>query len=147
MGMDLARGNQVYSISAAYWGKSLDLAEAFGWRRAGTLHPLVQWSADQEWDGNYWTNDWQRVTDEDAHQLGVALYKAAAAIEATVEMTDNQEGALARLEMDVGPDCSRFMTADQSAAAHMKSVDIGLGTAERLKLIADFVIRGAFEIG
>jgi len=122
MRMDLVRENEVYSIGAAYWAESLDLAEAFGWRPAGTLHPLVQWSAGREWDGNYWANDWQRVTDEDAHQLGVALYKAVAAIETAVEMTVTQKGALARL-------------------------GLGLSTAESLKRIADFVSRGGFGIG
>jgi hypothetical protein len=54
------------------WGQLLRLAQSNGWVPAGTVldEPNVGWS------GGYQTNDWQRVTADDARNLADALSRA-----------------------------------------------------------------------
>jgi hypothetical protein len=54
------------------WGQLLRLAQSYGWVPAGTVldEPNV------DWNGGYQTNDWQRVTADDAHNLADALARA-----------------------------------------------------------------------
>jgi hypothetical protein len=54
------------------WGQVLRLAQSYGWIPAGTV--LDESSVD--WNGGYQTNDWQRVTADDAHNLADALSRA-----------------------------------------------------------------------
>ena len=92
MGMDLsgAGGDMWFSIFA--WAKVLDLAEQYGCEPAGTEapdlevtdkdgnvdHALTQQFSgrDEDWGGNYCTNDFQRVTDHDAANIAHALARA-----------------------------------------------------------------------
>ena len=67
-----------------------------GWEPTGTEPPNLEWLGPfdddwleertarplRSWDGNYFTNDFQRVTDADARALGEALLRAVAAMEA-----------------------------------------------------------------
>ena len=54
------------------WGQLLRLAQLYGWVPAGTVldEPNVSWN------GGYQTNDWQRVTADDARNLADALSRA-----------------------------------------------------------------------
>ena len=54
------------------WGQLLRLAQSYGWVPAGTVldEPNVGWN------GGYQTNDWQRVTVDDARNLADALSRA-----------------------------------------------------------------------
>lgn len=86
MGMDLsgAGGNEYFSNVA--WYKILKLAYEYGWQPQGT--EAGQWydengelnrqlSPDpEEWDGTYFSNDFQWVTDEDAANIADALERA-----------------------------------------------------------------------
>jgi hypothetical protein len=83
-----ARGHLDFNIVA--WGEVLRLAQQYGWEPAGTEAPDVQvrdekgnidremtaqytWAPD-DWDAaNYFTNDFQRVTDQDAASIADAL--------------------------------------------------------------------------
>lgn len=48
----------------------------------GTLEPqLDDLEFPNVWDGNYWTNDYQRVGDQDARNMGAALLRAAFHVE------------------------------------------------------------------
>jgi len=67
------------------WSKMLELAERYGWQPKGTQPPLLEMeeigvvtngSSDGDWDGNYFTNDRQRVSPEDAASLAAALERA-----------------------------------------------------------------------
>jgi hypothetical protein len=54
------------------WGQLLRLGQSYGWVPAGTVldEPNV------DWNGGYQTNDWQRVTADDARNLADALSRA-----------------------------------------------------------------------
>jgi len=60
------------------WGQLLRLAHSYGWVPAGTVvdEPNV------DWNGGYQTNDWQRVTADDARNLAHALSRALHDLEA-----------------------------------------------------------------
>jgi hypothetical protein len=76
----------------ADWHRLLNQAIEYGWEPAGTEPPDCSWELEggtktaQEnsavWGGWYCTNDFQRVTDVDARNLGEALIRFAAASEA-----------------------------------------------------------------
>src|SRR5919112_6036717 len=92
MGVDIggAGGDRWFSWTA--WENLLDLAHEYGWEPAGTEPP--QWiatnpdgSIDHEmtamysrskenWDGSYFSNDGQYVTDEEAASIADALERA-----------------------------------------------------------------------
>lgn len=87
MGMDLVSNDgKRMRFLAGHWDDLLRLAEQHGWKPMGTeAFWYVEWGtpADQaaeiarqaelNWDGNYWSNDWQTVTAQDARNLGDAL--------------------------------------------------------------------------
>jgi hypothetical protein len=60
----------------------LSLAEAFGWERARTVAPATchQGDCHYRWDGNYRTNDYQQVTDDDARAFAAGLKRAIDAV-------------------------------------------------------------------
>ena len=88
MGMDLSgRGGYAY-FNWFTWGRCLTVALAFGWEPAGTVSPDLSGlgiGVDEEdiypnWDGSYFSNDHQQVTDLDARSLSLALGRALAAV-------------------------------------------------------------------
>lgn len=64
-----------FSFTIWYWQPLLRLAEKYGWTHPGTLPP-ENYSGPPKWNGNYWWNAGQIVTDEDALNLASALTKA-----------------------------------------------------------------------
>jgi hypothetical protein len=141
MGMDLVRSAEVYSIGDKFWRECLELAIAFGWRPAGTLHAIAdlehfapeiaaieQKRRIREWSGIYTSNDWQRVTDEDAYALSLTLHKAVAVSETGLEMTEAQSQAFQPILLDL-VDARRF------------------GPDNPVTRLADFLGGGGFEIG
>ena len=65
MGVDLmGHGGEYFSLNG--WESCLLVAEAFGWQPAGTTRPDGH---EGEWDGNYFLNARQRVTDDDAKAI------------------------------------------------------------------------------
>jgi len=85
------------SLNICSWRALLILAYSFGWKPKGTvfycwqvnktgekIHPLYVdenrkdggWVKDGDWSGTYFTNDWQEITAEDAHNLAKALKRA-----------------------------------------------------------------------
>ena len=72
MGIILQRaGGDIYA-SKFEWGQLLRLAQSYGWAPAGTVLD----EPDVDWSGGYHTNDWQRVTADDARNLADALSRA-----------------------------------------------------------------------
>ena len=70
------RGEELeFTVSA--WRLALEIAERHGWNPAGTIAP-GDWEGEEEWEGDYFTMDGQRVSPEDAARLAVALEKALA---------------------------------------------------------------------
>jgi hypothetical protein len=146
MGMDLRRGDEVYSVGAVFWHECLELAEAFGWKPAGTLFGLADLEhlpphtaaaeyerRRREWTGIYTSNDWQRVTDEDAYALAFALYNAVVVMEAKLDMTDVQKRTTRTVTRSL-IEISRSHSAMESDYHY-------------LRRIAEFIDRGGFEIG
>ena len=72
MGIILEGAGGDISASVFEWGQLLRLAQSYGWVPAGTVldEPNVGWN------GGYQTNDWQRVTADDACNLADALLRA-----------------------------------------------------------------------
>jgi hypothetical protein len=66
---------------------------------AGTEAPsgCHQCGAD-EWDGNYWTNDYQGVTDDDARAFAAALRRGIEAVMMEPPLTIEQAQAVKILE-------------------------------------------------
>ena len=84
MGMDLNGAGGIELFSHTSWRKMLELACEYGWKPAGTepgrwVDPSTgeldeQLSPDpDEWDGDYFGNCFQWVTDEDAAHIADAL--------------------------------------------------------------------------
>ena len=88
MGVDV--NDSHFTHSGWHW--LLNQAIEYGWEPAGTEPPDCSWGLEggtkpaQEnravWDGGYCSNDFQRVTDIDARNLGEALIRFSAASEA-----------------------------------------------------------------
>lgn len=89
MGVDLiGRG---MSVNWNGWHQMLALAAAFGWDPQGTMAPD---DFERQWDGTYCSNDFQRVTDADARNIGLALHRALDAARNEMPLTQDQEEAL-----------------------------------------------------
>jgi hypothetical protein len=63
-------------VRGGHWAVFLSLAEAFGWKPAGT-RPPSGFPVDEGWHGRYDSNDGQIVTQEDAISLAKHLHGAA----------------------------------------------------------------------
>jgi hypothetical protein len=85
MGVDLIGVRRSYNWHG--WHALYDLGVAFGWRPAGTLKPTnpeanghFAYPADDDRGprDDYFSNDWQWVTDADAAAWASAIYNALA---------------------------------------------------------------------
>jgi hypothetical protein len=93
MGMDLSGKGGYFRFSQGRWGAVLKLAHEHGWEPAGTVPPEftvyapdgvtvdeVRTRAERQsyanWEGGYFTNDTQVVSDEDAANIADALERA-----------------------------------------------------------------------
>ena len=79
MGMDLVGKHGGKSFQIHGWRMCLDRAIEFGWTPEGTVAPT---DFPGEWQGGYYSNDFQAVTDSDARALGEALLRAVVALSA-----------------------------------------------------------------
>jgi hypothetical protein len=81
-GHDILGRDWDFRCSTTFWEECLSLAEAFGWERAGTVAPATchQGDCHDSWDGNYRTNDYQQVTDDDARAFAAGLKRAIDAV-------------------------------------------------------------------
>src|SRR5262249_26981115 len=104
MGVDLRGEGGELHLGWPAWSYCLSVAHAFGWEPEGTKPPMfdppypnaeLQAEAAARWDGGYFTNDYQHVTDSDAKALAAALDRAVAAVEASSACTVDQMKALA----------------------------------------------------
>lgn len=86
MSIELLRGEEGYlrfgGVDIDIYHNLLDLAHKHGWKPMGTSTPWDYnwdkgvWELYSEWDGNYWTNDFQTVVKEDADELANGLERA-----------------------------------------------------------------------
>jgi hypothetical protein len=123
MGVDLfGHGGAMFNWHA--WRSCLNIAEKFGWVPAGTEAPswneggdIPPADRDPEWDGSYFCNEFQSVTDTDAKAMARSLYRAL---------------------NSVGTD--QTLNAEQSAA--LEDSDLAVITE-----LAHYAWRGGFDIG
>lgn len=82
MGMDLSGRGGDFWWKFFDWPKLLYVAIHYGWEPAGTIAPIDRHSDEPilDWDGGYFSNDFQTVTADDAWQLADALERALADI-------------------------------------------------------------------
>ena len=75
MGMDFCSDSgRCFSISAIGWGNFFDIALENGWAPRGTEKgPPPLFPAGLEWEGGYFTNDFQYVTPQDAAAMADAI--------------------------------------------------------------------------
>jgi hypothetical protein len=93
MGMDLSGKGGDFRFSHQNWRAILELAHEYGWEPAGTKPPeFIVYAPDgvtvdevatrswrqryANWDGGYFSNDYQVVCDEDAANIADALERA-----------------------------------------------------------------------
>lgn len=74
-------------VSGGHWAVFLTLAEAYGWKPAGTKPPS-NLPPTQAWDGRYDSSDGQTVLDADAKRLAEVLHAAAVSKEIAFAVTD-----------------------------------------------------------
>jgi hypothetical protein len=85
MGVDLNGCNETVHLNWACWRHLLKMAHEFGWQPAGTEEPTWPQGLGPKpilgakWYGGYFTNDFQKVTDSDARQIGIALLRSVLA--------------------------------------------------------------------
>ena len=90
MGVDLmGRGGESFNWES--WRTSLKVAQSFGWRR---LRATAQTDQVGDWDGTYFSNDLQDVTDDDAKELARALFRALDAVHSDQALSSDQVEAL-----------------------------------------------------
>ena len=78
MGFDFHNEHGGYfSLNWSGWRMVFELATAYGWKPEGT-EPPDACPDSREWDGSYFWNDYQWVTEADAMSLARALERAVA---------------------------------------------------------------------
>ena len=120
MGMDLLGKHGDERFSASAWRECLERASEFGWQPEGTLTP-TDWHG--EWNGSYFSNDWQAVTDRDARTLGEALLRAIATLSSRANVRNPGTQDLNALFVEVDP----------------SHAEIGC-----LRRLADYALKGGF---
>ena len=76
MGYDLIQSNNYWAFNPPTWRLVISLAQLGGWQPAGTKLDYLPLDPDKEpidWDGSYFGNNGQFVTDEDARALADGL--------------------------------------------------------------------------
>jgi hypothetical protein len=104
MSMNLAGGKSSFRWNNRGWAWVLRLADSFGWEPAGTVQSgqilgengevLVDWDKEG-WSGNYFSNECQEVTEEDAGELAAALERALQHVGTAVRIEEKSDSACA----------------------------------------------------
>ena len=81
MGYDLHGAGGAFHLNSTYWAKALEMAHKYGWKPEGTRPPELNITNPEggpilDWDGGYFWNEGQEVTDTDAKGIADALEKA-----------------------------------------------------------------------
>jgi hypothetical protein len=85
MGVDLHGAGGYVLYPWYHWQQFLGMAYLFGWEGPGTLPPDLRDKNNEpiyppeileKWDGTYFANNYQRVSEEDAWNIAIALQRA-----------------------------------------------------------------------
>jgi hypothetical protein len=98
MGFDLHRGKDYINFNIWNWPNVLRVAFEFGWKPAGTVAPA---NFEGKWEGSYFTNGHQLVTDPDAQALAAALFRAVDAERICEPLNAGQTEALEKVNFDL----------------------------------------------
>src|SRR3954449_10192636 len=99
MGVDFI-GHGGASFASYTWRGCFELALAFGWKPAGTVAPC-DYRGPGRWNGTYFSNDLQEVSDGDALALGTALRRAHDALRTKQHLTEEQAKAWANEDINI----------------------------------------------
>lgn len=135
MGYDLENGvGRTWGTNSPGWRLALHLAKQFGWRPAGT-EPPAERDPGRPWDGRYFGNEGQRVSEIDARNLRAALL-------ATLDSPEFHQ-----LVVDFQAQYREYLEAGSTATVKLT---LAPGSAEEIRAmvaeLADFCSGGAFEI-
>lgn len=150
MGFDLSGAGGALYLNRSSWSHCLRMADAFGWEPEGTEAPkLTMYDPDRgsvaltgswvKWDGGYFTNNYQGVTDTDAKALAAALDRAITAVETGAELSAEQREAFT--------DESDDLPIPTWVVQAFNIVDPPLFDTRILRVLADYARQGAFLIG
>ena len=103
MGMDLSGSQGAMSMNWAGWRKLLQTAEKHGWQPSGTEPPWY-YEDPTEWEGGYFSNDGQYVTEADAKNIADALQRAEDELSDTNQNQTPEETAADQLISETGSD-------------------------------------------
>jgi hypothetical protein len=143
MGMDLyGKGGDLW-FSTHAWRYALELAHEHGWEPAGTEPPEQYRQAAEDWDGSYFWNSYQSVTDEDAWSIADALERAYAHI--PDEQTVGIRAATTYHELPSG---EKIGGIGVETGEHLTPYDWYSGEAkQRIRELIGFCRAGGFSIG
>jgi len=129
----LKNRQEEFHVTTWHWRPLLRLAEKYGWEHPGTLRPF-DYPKDKEWNGNYWWNSGQIVTNEDAKNLAQALERSL------VHIPDEEKGIRA----------GHVGRPEEIKAYHKQEPEIIFSGRPRYKDFVENAIRffkqGSFEI-
>lgn len=119
-------------VSGGHWAVYLNVAEAFGWKPAGTVAPPGS-ASGKPWNGQYDSNDGQLVTDADAKSLAAILHSAAVGPQIAYAVTDT----IRRIE---GAAESSGLRIPEGMRMHFEHF------VDELSPLLEFLYEGAFTI-
>jgi hypothetical protein len=80
MGYDLTTSNSDFRLNITAYRQMLTLASNYGWEPMGTIAPPPRCEDEIEevknWEGTYFSNNYQKIGSTDAFNLAIALEKA-----------------------------------------------------------------------
>jgi hypothetical protein len=76
MAFDFVRDDHVFTWNSKAWQGVFELATSYGWTPMGTTIDDGREAYNDDWAGGYFTNDGQRMLQEDAQNLAEALERA-----------------------------------------------------------------------
>ena len=127
-----SKRGKTFETSDEHWSVFLNVAQRYGWQPAGTLPPPA-WPRAEVWPGQYGTRDGQRVSDDDARAMALALYEAA------------RGDGVARALRDVIGQVE--LAAERSGAAIRSNVAANVSSVSRTRAVANFAPNTARSSG
>lgn len=133
MGVELSGKEGHYRLPWGLWTATLNIAATYGWKPMGTEAPTYEDDNGvrqtlSDWGGHYFSNDYQKVTTEDAANIADAL-------EQSMEIFSD-EGILANLIAWL--ECNFHFQEPEVAANSLKEV---------IPKFIEFCRAGSFYIG
>jgi hypothetical protein len=118
--------------SGGHWAVFLTLAQAYGWKPAGTGRP-AHLPQTEKWNGRYDSSDGQVVTEEDAKSLARVLHAAAVSQQVNVALAD----VIRRIERQVETSGTTIPDAMRMKPEHFH---------QEFSPLLEFIYQGEFVI-